>query len=360
MSRHIAIKCTYNNGDEDDYVGFNGTCSENIIKWNIEKGRVWCSNKNCDCRKYYDKGFKGKIPVEPCMESVLFNAWKYGAGWYHNGDRAGTPIHLSDVEEGKIAILTTLFPNDEEIDRRIIGFFKIGRITDNDDEETVMYADKKFRLRLPMEEAKELYLWDYYSTKGGARWNTGLIRYLNDEQIVSILLDIGKTIRDEKAKALVMELLRQDFHSISPSPASGPRIKESGDRAKRIFMTRKYGSGGEGKEHKKLKQWIAQNPQEIGLTNIKKTNIEYVFKSGDVVDILFEIDDNRYAVVEIETFDPLPGCYQALKYKVLKCAENGIDINSLNVKAILVAWEISQEIKDFCKKYGLSFVEKKL
>ena len=32
MNKHTAVKCTYNNGDEGDYVGFNGTCSEDIIK----------------------------------------------------------------------------------------------------------------------------------------------------------------------------------------------------------------------------------------------------------------------------------------------------------------------------------------
>jgi hypothetical protein len=360
MPQHVAIKCTYNNAGENNYVGFNGTCSEDIIKWNIEQGRVWCSQKDCECRKYYDRGFKGVRPIDPCMESVIFRDWKYGAGWYHTGKRAGTPIHLSNVGVGKIAILTTRFPNDEEIDRRIIGFFKIGRVTNNPGEETIMYAEKQFRLRLPMEEAKELYFWDYYSTTGGARWSTGLIRYLNDAQVVRILVDIGETIRDEKTKAMVRNLLHQDFPTISPPPASGPRIKISGSRTKRISIARKYGPGGEGVEHKKLKEWVAQNPKEIGLNNVKGTDIEYVFTSGDVADIVFEIGGNRYAVVEIETLDPLPGCYQALKYRVLKCAELGIDIKSIDVEAILVAWSLPQEAKDFCNKYGIRFVERKL
>jgi len=360
MAQHVAIKCTYNNGDEGAFVGFNGTCSEDIIKWNIEHGRVWCSHQDCECKKYYDNGFKGNKPIEPCYESVIFRDWKYGAGWYHTGERDKTPIHLSNVEEGKIAILTTRFPNDEERDRRIIGLFKIQRVTNNPGEETVMHADKHFCLRLPMEEAKGLYFWDYYSTKGGARWGTGLIRYLNDEQVVRILADIRGTLRDEGAKAIVSGLLNQDFPKISPPSASGPRIKKSGIRTKRIFMSRKYAAGGEGVEHKKLKEWVAQNPKELELANVKNTEIEHVFISGDVADVVFELESGKYAVVEIETINPLPGCYQALKYKVLKCAELGVDVKSSDVEPILVAWSIPREVKDFCHKYGIHFVEKKL
>lgn len=357
MAQHVAIKCTYNNGDEGTFVGFNGTCSEDIIKWNIEAGRVWCNESVC--RKYYNRGFKGERPVGPCMESKLFRDWEYGAGYYHTGKREG-PIHLSNVDKGKIAILTTRFPKDDEIDRRIVGFFKIAKVTNNAGEQTMMFADKQFRIRLPMDEAKELYFWDYYSTKGGARWGTGLIRYLSDDQVVRILRDLKETIRDENAKAMVVGLLNQDFPNVSPRPASGPRIKKSGSRTKRISVVRKYGSGGEGIDHKKLKEWIARNPQEVGLTNVKRTETEYVFPSGDTADVIFELNGNRYAVVEIETFDPIPGFYQALKYKVLKCAEHGIDINSSNVEAILVAWSIPHEARHLCNKYGIRYVEKKL
>jgi hypothetical protein len=360
MAKHVAIKCTYNNGNEGVFVGFNGTCSEDIIKWNIDNGRIWCSQKDCECRKYYDTGFKGSRPIDPCYESVLFRDWQYGAGWYHTGKRAGTPIHLSNVDKGKIAILTTRFPNDDEIDRRIIGFFKIARVTNNPNEETILIADKAFCIRLPMEEAKELYFWDYYSTRGGARWNTGLIRYLNDDQTVRILVDLQQTLRDEKAKAIVDDILSKDFLMAVPPPASGPRIKRSGNRSKRISTVRKYGSGGEGQDHKMLKEWVAQNPKDIGLTNVEKTDIEYVFISGDTADIIFKLSNDRYAVVEIETIDPLPGCHQTLKYRTLKCAELGLDITSLEVEGILVAWSIPKKVKDFCDRYRIRFVEKKL
>lgn len=359
MGQHVAIKCTYNNGDEGDFVGFNETCSEEIIKWNIESGRVWCGFKDCQCRKYYDRGLRGKRPVNPCYESVLFRHWRYGAGWYHTGKRAGTPIRLSNVDQGKIAILTTRFPGDEEIDRKIIGFFKIRMVTSGPNKETMLIADREFAVRLPIEEAKELFFWDYYSTKAGARWNTLLIRYLNDNLVARILRDLRETLRDENTRAIVDKLIMNDFPKVPPD-ASGPRVKKSGNRIRRVTIVRKYGSTGEGKEHRKLKEWIAKHPEVFGLDNIRKTEVEYVFPSGDTADIVFQLSKNRFVVIEIETGNPLPGCYQVLKYKVLKCVELGLPITSNDVEAILVAWAIPGEVKSLCNKYGIRFLEKKI
>lgn len=357
MAKNIGIKCTYNDGDEGIFVGFKGTCSENTIKRNIEQGRVWCSQKECECRKYYDKGFKGKRPIQPCMESVLFRDWEFGAGTYHTGVRAGTPIHLSNVGVGKIAILTTRFPGDKEIDRKIIGFFKIGKVN-NRKGETRLIADEHFRIRLQLEEAKQLYFWDYYSTKGGAKWGPGLIRYLNDETVLSILKDLRKTIRDEEAKLKISKLIEQDFKGIEPAPLSGLRDKKRENRDRRIAIMRKYGPGGEGPAHKKLKNWIANNPNEIGITDVIDKKVEYCFPSGDVADILFRCNGNKEVVVEIETVDPLPGCYQALKYKILRCAELQKDINTPEVETVLVAWIIPEEVKDFCDRYGIKYFQK--
>lgn len=58
MAKNIAFKCTYNNGGPG--IGFEGACSEEIIKRNIEDKRAWCCSKDCECREYYEKKFKGK------------------------------------------------------------------------------------------------------------------------------------------------------------------------------------------------------------------------------------------------------------------------------------------------------------
>lgn len=125
-------------------------------------------------------------------------------------------------------------------------------------------------------------------------------------------------------------------------------------------IIRKYGSGGEGKQHKELKDWVAKNPDFLGLGNVIETEKEeHVFLSGDLPDIVFICDANEYAIVEIETIYPLPGAYQAIKYRSLLCAELGMPLDSPNVKSFLVAKENSQKVDAFCSKYKIELKIKK-
>jgi len=138
------------------------------------------------------------------------------------------------------------------------------------------------------------------------------------------------------------------------------QLTNNRNQSKNQSIIRKYGSGGEGVEHKQLKQWIANNPESIGLKNVKSTEIEHSYLSGDSVDILFELTSNEDIVVEIETIDPLPGCHQLIKYRALRCAEKGISLTSSKVQAIIVAWEIPAYVIKFCKKYNIRYFKKKI
>jgi hypothetical protein len=354
MGRSVAFKCTYNDGGEGVLVGFSDTCSEANIIRNVRNLRVWCSNKKCGCKRYYNNGMKGSKPQEPCYESVLFRDWRYGGGAYHTGVKAGTPIHLNDVETGKFAILTTRFPDEPESKRRIVGLFQIGNIEESP--ETVVIATPDSRIRLPFEEAKELYFWAYLNTKTGKPdWRTGLFRYLKDEQVHRILADVAETVRDENTRVAVKRLIVQEFEDVLPPPATGCLPERSINRSFNIAKARKYGPGGEGEAHKKLKMWLSENPDKIGLTNIQKVEIEHRFLSGDLADLVFTHEAGRYTVVEVETNDPLPGAHQAIKYRSLLCAQNNFDLNTEKIRAILVAWEIPDEVKAFCEKYEIGY-----
>jgi hypothetical protein len=353
MKKHAAVKCTYNNGGEGDYVGFNGTCSEDIIKVNTQK-HIWCSQAECLCKQYYEDGFKGDRPVDPCMESKLFKNWRFGAGTFQAGKRKGQP-KKAHIEKGRIALFTCLFPQDKEEDRKIIGLYKIDHVTNLKNEDTKFFADKKNRIRLPIDEAKHLFFWDYYSINSDRPlWGSGLFRYLSDGQVKKVLLDLEQTVQSTKHKEIIGELLK-DFVDVIASE-NGQR-KTTEPRKKRIAVKRKYGAGGEGENHKKLKEWIATHPEAIGLKNVKKHELEYVFLSGDTVDILFELKNGNDAVVEIETTIPLPGCHQAIKYRALRCAERSLSLDSKKVKTILVAWEVPQKVIQFCKKYNILYYE---
>lgn len=124
---------------------------------------------------------------------------------------------------------------------------------------------------------------------------------------------------------------------------------------------RKYGPGGEGPEHRALKEWCAQNPQALGLNDVvsSATKQEYVFqKTGGRVDVLFELTGGRYVVLEVETDIAEPRAYQALKYRVLMCAEKRLPITSENVEGLLVAWRVPPRVRQFCDEYDLRLVEK--
>jgi len=44
MPQSLAFKCTYNDGDSEEFVGLRGTCSLDLIAFNVEN-HVWCMQK---------------------------------------------------------------------------------------------------------------------------------------------------------------------------------------------------------------------------------------------------------------------------------------------------------------------------
>lgn len=128
------------------------------------------------------------------------------------------------------------------------------------------------------------------------------------------------------------------------------------------LLRRKYGRTGEGLAHKALREWCAHNPQELGLQGVERIpgKAEYGFISGDIADVVFEMSGNRFATIEVETTNPEPGAYQALKYRTLLCAEKGMPVDSEAITALLVAWQIPQNVRKFCDKYGIKYFEKRI
>jgi hypothetical protein len=125
----------------------------------------------------------------------------------------------------------------------------------------------------------------------------------------------------------------------------------------------KHGRGEEGIDHKMLKEWCANNPRELGLSNVLSVLIDSSpcgNETADAADVIFEMRGGRYAVIEVETSNALPGAYQALKYKTLLCAHQAYPVTDNRVKAKLVAWEIPDDVRDFCNQYGIDCHPKRL
>jgi len=356
--KNIACNLIYNNGDEYPFVGFNGVCSVQNIKYNVEKGTGrWCSQPECSCRKFYDNAFKGKVDEFPCNESRLFHEWTWNPGGVF---KTGELFRILNSGVGKYAILTTCFSNTKEKDRKIIGFFKIKEIKD-DFHNVIAFKNKS--LRLPLDEAKGLNFWNYHRNVKSTVpvWKQGRFRYLEDKQVAAILQDLSSVVQNETDQSLILQLFKSDFPEFSDVKLSVIGAL-SDNNVKNIRLLRKYGKGGESKEHKELKQYIANHPEKIGLDKkTVKPNIEHPYISGDQVDILFEsMDGNTDTVVEIELDNVLPGIHQAIKYRALRCAQRGLSLNDKRVKATVVAWCFTDSEIALCKKYDIDFYKMKL
>ncbi|MCB0399485.1 MAG: hypothetical protein KDD26_07655 [Winogradskyella sp.] len=359
MSRNIVCNLIYNNGNEDSLVGFEGRCDIANIIYNVEKGSGrWCSQPECSCRGYYDSAFE-EIPEDeyPCNESRLFVNWDWTPG---NNFQTGEPFRILDTGINKLAILTTVFRGQDERDRKIVGFFKIKDVIENLHK---IVADKNQSIRLTIDEGRELNFWEYYRNRNNNStiWRQGRFRYIDDDRVAAILHDLNTVIQNEHQKSIIQNILEEDltaFSSVRPD-VQGALPNRS---VERILLKRKYGKGGESKAHKDLKNFIAENPEFIGLNKKDyKSHIEHKFISGDLVDVLFESRiDSEDAVVEIELDHVLPGIHQAIKYKVLRCSQLGIPLDSKKVKAVVVAWKFKEIEIELCTKYGIEIFKKKI
>ncbi len=114
-------------------------------------------------------------------------------------------------------------------------------------------------------------------------------------------------------------------------------VSEIVERAK----TGRGGGGGEGPEHRKLKEFVAANPTVIGVaTNFQTVLTESSLPSGDKLDVLFDFHDHKVAVeVKSKTSndtDLARGLFQCVKYHAVMDAERGAKSESYGLEAILV------------------------
>ena len=119
------------------------------------------------------------------------------------------------------------------------------------------------------------------------------------------------------------------------------------------------GSGGESDEHRELKKHLAANTSELD-TELKLVKVEHTFGSGDRVDILLKDSSENPVTVEVETgFSSGTGRYvgvwQAVKYQHLAAMECGLACEQ--VRSILAAPEIPDDVKTECEKLGIEPIE---
>lgn len=208
---NIVFKCNFCDGGKNKNVfGFNGICTKEMINYNIgKKGRSWCSHQNSYCRQYYD----GEIDYEElkeiskeeslCYESQLLNKWIAYAGW-DNNNRV-KPRSISNAKIGKLTVLTVVYPNDDEKERRIFAVFLIDDYYKGDgkDNEGYVACNSEYKINFTPNETSRMKFWDFYRNENSdeCQWGSGLTRYIDDITAVQILkqaYNVKKNTADEQ------------------------------------------------------------------------------------------------------------------------------------------------------------------
>ena len=108
------------------------------------------------------------------------------------------------------------------------------------------------------------------------------------------------------------------------------------------------GGGGEGRPHRNLKEYLANNPSQLG-EGLALVGVEYRFVSGDEADVLLEDSLGSPVTVEVETHissGDYVGVWQAVKYKHLAAVKYRLPCEQ--VRSILAAPEIPDDVKAKC------------
>lgn len=140
------------------------------------------------------------------------------------------------------------------------------------------------------------------------------------------------------------ELLKQIHVNRQPQFSVESAIAEAIQEAD---ILRSRGTG-ESESHKRLKLFVYERPELINLTDVMNKWIEYLFPSGDRVDVAFKSTNNKWTVVEIE-LEGVPqtiiGLFQVVKYMALQKAVLQAKGIQGEVDGILVAKKILPEVK---------------
>ena len=190
---NIAFKVTWVYGSQGP---FTSPCTPAGRHINIVSDpRVWCSQQSCACWKIYHRNgnsgdywtYHNRADLDqwPCYDTLVFVRWQFGSGIYHHGPNKGNAIPIKHCRPGKLAFFTSKQTDEPEAERRIIGCFSIAGMTQDPDWGHVIHAGN-IRLRASNLSHAPLY-WKLHRQAKGPRWNTGLFRYVSDQEAHAML-----------------------------------------------------------------------------------------------------------------------------------------------------------------------------
>lgn len=123
------------------------------------------------------------------------------------------------------------------------------------------------------------------------------------------------------------------------------------------------GFGGEGKEHKSIKEYICSHPESIGIKKVVTAKTEHELLSGDRLDVYFECKGNKHIAVEVKPLsspdnDITRGIFQCVKYQAVMDAARVADYGNYNNEVILVmAGVMSDKNKQLANDLAIHYIE---
>ena len=123
-----------------------------------------------------------------------------------------------------------------------------------------------------------------------------------------------------------------------------------------------YG-GGEGAEHKRLKEFIAKHPEKVGIKYVVLAENERGLLSGDSLDVFFELKNGNRVAVEVKPStapneDVTRGIFQCVKYKAVMDAMRVVDYGRYDNDTLLViAGSISNANRRLANDLAVKFIE---
>ena len=123
-----------------------------------------------------------------------------------------------------------------------------------------------------------------------------------------------------------------------------------------------HGGGGEGKEHKAIKEYVYKHPESLGITGVTRKETEHPLPSGDRLDVYFETSDCRYAIEVKPSTSPdddiTRGIFQCVKYRAILEAIRKVEYGKYDISTLLViAGSMSDKNKILAEVLGIKYVK---
>ena len=105
-------------------------------------------------------------------------------------------------------------------------------------------------------------------------------------------------------------------------------------------MTSGFG-GGESEDHRRLKEYVAEHPEIVGLpANLKRGETEFGLPSADCIDVLFR-NKSAWIGAEVKSAlsgedDIVRGMFQCIKYRALIEASQKYQLEAVDARVVLV------------------------